>query len=462
MKVSRLSTVAVAGLVFLTGLSAAHAALPQAVGDTQLPSLAPMVKQASPAVVNIAVRQKAPQFNSRRGVPLFPQLPARPRGGRTGSGSGVIVDAKNGYIMTNHHVVEQAESITVTLYDDRTMEATVIGSDPGSDVALIQVDGDNLAQIPLSDSDALEVGDFVVAIGNPFGLSNTVTSGIVSGLGRYGLSSDGYEDFIQTDAAINPGNSGGALLNLRGELIGINTAIKTTSGGNVGIGFAVPINMARRVMEQILEFGEVRRGLLGVRIGRTLDLNDETRERLDLGGREGAIVLQVDPDSAADKAGIEIEDVIVMVNGEKTRDAQELRNTIGLLSEGDQVTVDVIRGGRDRAFKARLGSQATDTNTERLNAGDTLHPGLEGASFGDLNKRQRKTLNSGKAGVLVTEVAANSAAEFAGLEEGDIITTVNLAPVSNLAEFRDKASADASRLMLRIVRDGASTLVIVG
>ena len=462
MKVSRLSTVAAAGLVFLTGLSSAHAALPQAVGDTQLPSLAPMIKQASPAVVNIAVRQKAPTIANRRGVPLFPRMPSTPRRGPAASGSGVIVDAKNGYIITNHHVVESAESITVTLFDDRTMEATVIGSDPGSDVALIQVDGDNLAQIPVSNSDNLEVGDFVVAIGNPFGLSNTVTSGIVSGLGRYGLSRDGYEDFIQTDAAINPGNSGGALLNLRGELIGINTAIKTTSGGNVGIGFAVPINMARRVMEQILEFGEVRRGLLGVRIGATRGLDEQAREGLGLDGREGAIVMQVDPDSAADKAGIEVQDIIIKVNGEKTRDANELRNAIGLLSEGDEVEVEVIRNGKNRAFTARLGSVATDTNTQRLNAGNTLHPGLEGASFGNLTKRQLRSLDSDGGGVMVTRVLPDSPAAFSGLEEGDVVTTVNLRPVENLADFREKANADVAQLMLRVVRDGADTLVIIG
>ena len=466
MNVKRLTTAAVAGALLLAGSVSTQAALPIAVGDEPLPSLAPMIKQASPAVVNIAVRStvESPSF-SRFRDPFWdqflgPQRRSQPRQTRA-AGSGVIIDAQNGYVLTNHHVVEDADEITVTLFDDRTMDATVIGTDPGSDVALIQVDGENLAQIPLADSDGLEVGDFVVAIGNPFGFSNTVTSGIVSGLGRYGLSRDSYENFIQTDAAINPGNSGGALLNLRGELIGINTAIISRSGGNVGIGFAIPINMARSIMSQILEFGEVRRGLLGVQIGSTALMAQEYREQFQLGERNGALVMEVSPDSAAEKAGIEIEDVILSVNGEKTRDAQELRNTIGLLNAGDKAKIEFLRKGKVRSVTAKLGSRATQVAATRLDAtsGSSLHEGLEGASFGNLSGEVAKSVSNG---VAVVEVEPRSPAAGNDLKAGDIIVKVNRKEVSNLAEFRELASTDAGQLMLTVVREGASRLVFIG
>jgi serine protease Do/serine protease DegQ len=462
MKFKRLSTIAVASLVFMAGSPTALPALPLSVGGDTLPSLAPMIKQAAPAVVNIAVKAtvNSPAMG-RFNDPLFQQFFGRPPAPRQtqAAGSGVIVDAKNGYILTNHHVVEGAESITVTLFDERSMEATVVGSDPGSDVALIQVEESNLSQIPLADSDALQVGDFVVAIGNPFSFSNTVTSGIVSGLGRSGINAQGYENFIQTDAAINPGNSGGALLNLRGELIGINTAIVSRSGGNLGIGFAIPINMARSVMSQILEYGEVRRGLLGVDIADVSRLRDEIRESLNIDQKTGAIVLQVMADSAAEKAGIEIEDVVVAVNGQKTRDAQELRNTIGLMSEGDQVEIDLIRKGKKRTVNARLGARAAGASAS-LDSTDqgSLHEGLEGASFADLAGPNAQRYSSG---IEVADVAAGSPAQRRGLRNGDIITKVNRKPVTSLAEFRQLASADAGQLMLTIVRDGASLLLFI-
>ncbi|MFK8014247.1 MAG: Do family serine endopeptidase [Gammaproteobacteria bacterium] len=461
MNLKRLSTATLASLIFLAGASSATAALPLSVGKDKLPSLAPMIKQAAPAVVNIKVSAtvNSPAMN-RFQDPFFQQFFGRPPAPRetSAAGSGVIVDAKNGYILTNHHVVEGATSITVTLFDERAMEATIVGSDAGSDVALIQVDGANLSQIPLADSDELEVGDFVVAIGNPFSFSNTVTSGIVSGLGRYGLNG-AYEDFIQTDAAINPGNSGGALLNLRGELIGINTAIVTRTGGNVGLGFAIPINMAQSIMSQLLDYGEVRRGLLGVEIWDVARLGTEMREYLKLDSEEGAIVMSVSPDSAAEKAGIEMEDVIVKVNDEKTRDAGELRRSIGLLSPGDKAKIDLIRKGKARTLTARLGSTGDLAAARPSNEPDgTLHPALEGASFADLDGPSRR---NGSVGVMVAEVTGNSPAAARDLRAGDIITNVNRKPVRNLASFRKMASEDVEQLMLTVVRDGTSRLLFI-
>ncbi|MEM7082498.1 MAG: DegQ family serine endoprotease [Pseudomonadota bacterium] len=443
--------------------SATQAALPFAVGDNALPSLAPMVKQASPAVVNIAVKGTvaAQRNNPFMNDPFFRDFfRGQPRQQRPtqSAGSGVIVDAANGYIMTNHHVIENADEITITLFDDRELSATIVGSDADSDVAVIQVDARKLAQIPYANSDDLEVGDFVVAIGNPFGFSHTVTSGIVSGLGRYGLStSNGVENFIQTDAAINPGNSGGALLNLRGELIGINTAIVSRSGGNVGIGFAIPINMARNIMEQILEFGEVRRGLLGVTIG---IVDDALVDVLDLETDYGAIVRTIQPGSAAEKAGLQVEDVIVSVDGKAVKNPLELRNAIGLQREGKQVEIGYYRDGKLQKVAAVLGSE------NRLQAAsvdgapsDTLHPGLRGATFANLAD-SRSTSDAD--GVLVTEVDPNSPAARYGLESGDIVTRVNRKRVSSLDEFRERAASDAPILILNVLRGSSVRMLRIG
>ena len=296
-----------------------HAALPAAVAETPMPSLAPMVKKVSPAVVNIAtrgtIRERPPQ-NPLLEDPFFRRffdIPDMPRERQFQSaGSGVIFDARNGYIVTNAHVVDNATEITVTLQDGRDLTAQVVGSDVPSDVAVLKVSPENLIQIALGDSGKLEVGDFVVAIGNPFGLQHTVTSGIVSGLGRSGINQDGYEDFIQTDASINPGNSGGALVNLRGELVGINSAILSRSGGNIGIGFAIPVNMARSIMDQLLKYGSVKRGLLGVNI---YSLTPDVAKSLNLQNIQGVLVSQVNEGSAAEKAGIKAGDVITSING---------------------------------------------------------------------------------------------------------------------------------------------------
>lgn len=437
----------------------AHAALPVAVGDDALPSLAPMVKQASPAVVNIAVRGtvEAQRNNPFMNDPFFRRFfdnPGQSRPRQTVSaGSGVIVDASNGYILTNHHVVENADSITVTLFDDRELDARVVGSDASADIAVLQVPTERLAQIPYANSDDIQVGDFVVAIGNPFGFSHTVTSGIISGLGRYGLSNNrgSYENFVQTDAAINPGNSGGALLNLRGELVGINTAIVSRSGGNVGIGFAIPINMARNIMDQLIDFGEVRRGLLGVRI---TNVDADVSEAMDLGVDYGALIDQVTPNSAAEKADLRIEDVIVAVDGDRVRNATELRNAIGLRREGKRVDIDYYRDGTKRTVSATLGSMVESLQQ----ASNALHPGLEGATFAEL---PQKRVMRKQSGVLVESVEANTAAAGYDLRDGDIITRVNKKRINNLEEF-SQAAGGQETLVLTILRGATLQLKRIG
>ncbi len=311
-----------------------------------------MIRKVSPAVVNVStrgtVRESGPQ-NPLLQDPFFRRFFDLPRGATPhehlfrSAGSGVIFDARQGYIVTNAHVVENASEITVTLQDGRDLKAEVVGSDQPSDVAVLKVSADGLAQMPLGDSSRLEVGDFVVAIGNPFGLQHTVTSGIVSGLSRTGINPDGYEDFIQTDASINPGNSGGALVNLRGELIGINTEIISSTGGNVGIGFAIPVNMARSVMEQLVRYGAVRRGQLGVSM---YTVTPDIAHSLGLSSAVGALVSQVVDGSPADKAGLRVGDVITSVNGQPVRSNTELRNVIGLLRVGDTMDIGLVRDGK--------------------------------------------------------------------------------------------------------------------
>src|SRR5512134_907197 len=378
--------------------SVASAQLPAAVGETPVPSLAPMLKRVSPAVVNIATRGTVQQQNPLLNDPFFRRffdVPNVPRE-RTfqSAGSGVIVDAKNGYIITNAHVIENASEITVTLLDNRSLKAKVIGKDEGSDVAVVKVQASNLMDIPIADSDRTEVGDFVVAIGNPFGLGHTVTSGIVSALGRSGINPEGYEDFIQTDASINPGNSGGALVNLNGELVGVNSAILSRTGGNIGIGFAIPSNMMKTVMDQLVKHGEVRRGVLGVNIQ---TLTPDIAESMEIGNVQGALISQVVEGSAAEKAGIRAGDIVTAVNGKPVKDASGLRNAIGLLSVGERVDVALLRDGKPRRVTAVIGER--DTVAEAQASG--LHSGLEGADLSDAQ---------GGGGVLIRSVAEGSPA----------------------------------------------------
>jgi serine protease Do/serine protease DegQ len=458
---------AAAALLLTGGLASAvaNAALPIAVEGEPLPSLAPMVKRVSPAVVNIATEgtvetEGGAPFNDpflRRFFGVPEDQPQQPRERRTNSlGSGVVVDADQGIVITNHHVVATADEITVTLSDGREIAATLLGSDEASDVAVLKIptDGVELTEVAFGDSDALQVGDFAVAIGNPFGFTNTVTSGIVSALGRSpGMSLDSYEDFIQTDASINPGNSGGALLNLRGELIGINTAIISRSGGNIGIGFAIPVNMARVIMDQIIEYGEVRRGLLGVNIY-TVDSSVSAQMGLDVDS--GAFVSEVVPGSAADRGGIKAGDVITAVNGKKVESAQELRNVIGLMQVDDEVKVQLSRKGRETTISTRLGSRTIEE--EPLQAA-SLHEGLDGAEFSNIDEEM--TDFSEMEGVVVTSVVRNSPAARRGLRPGDLITGVNNQAVTNLQEFSDVASG-VDVLFLEVVRGERTFWLRVG
>ncbi|MFQ5785811.1 MAG: DegQ family serine endoprotease [Alphaproteobacteria bacterium] len=438
----------------------AVAGVPLSVGgDGQnLPSLSTLLDRVTPGVVNIAVRghvatQPNPLFDDpffRRFFGVPGQLPSQKREFRA-AGSGVIVDAAEGYIITNNHVVENADEITVTLRDKRQLKAKRIGVDPEADVAVIQVKSDNLTAVPLGDSDKLKVGDFVIAVGNPFGLGQTVTSGIVSALGRSGLGIEGYEDFIQTDASINPGNSGGALVNLRGELIGINTAIVGPGGGNVGIGFAIPINMARAIMDQLIRHGEVRRGLLGVQIQ---DLTPDIAAALGTDATSGAVVAKVEPGTAAEKAGIKAGDVITAINGEAVSDAADLRNKVGLARVGDTVKLTVLRENK----KLYLSAVLTPRQQARVESG-ALDPRLAGAVFGAIE--QDSPLFGRVNGVEVLEVQTGSRAWQAGLRKGDVILSVNQKSVKTPQELAEAARANKTVLLLNLRRgDGALFIAI--
>lgn len=425
----------------------ASAQLPTAVDGESMPSLAPLVERVSPAVVNIRVSQtiagRSPYADEmfRR----FFGLPDIPGGGSqevASAGSGVIVDAENGYILTNNHVVENADEIRVFLYNDDSLEAEVVGTDPATDIAVLKVEPENLVEIPIGDSEELRVGDFVIAIGNPFGLGHTVTSGIVSALGRTGISQNGLEDFIQTDASINPGNSGGALVNLHGELIGINSAIFSRTGGNIGIGFAVPTEIAGSIMNQILEYGEVRRGLLGVTIA-TID--EETAQALGAEVDHGALVSNVQADSAAEKAGLRVDDIIVEVDNERIDNSRDLANAIGLKGPGDEVRIEYLRNGERRTTTAQLGEQ-----TLMQGSGSDIHPGLTGALFA--------TATEGDGGVEVSDVEPNSPAAQRGLRPGDRIIAVNRVRVRNLEDLQEVAGR--SDILFLLVRRGERQLML--
>ncbi len=429
--------------------SSAYSALPNDIDGQPLPSLAPLVKRVAPAVVNIRVSQTV-ESPSVYGDEMFRRFFGIPDQGRDGNsrevasaGSGVIVDAERGYILTNHHVVENADKIEVSLFNEDSLDAEVIGTDALTDIALLKVDPDDLTDIPIGDSSVVEVGDFVIAIGNPFGLGHTVTSGIVSALGRTGISRNGLEDFIQTDASINPGNSGGALVNMRGELVGINSAIISGSGGNVGIGFAVPSEIARSIMRQILDFGEVRRGLLGVTI-QTIDT--ESAEALGTDLDRGALITGIEPGSAAEDAGLQVDDIITGVNSKRIDSNRELANAIGLRGSGEDVKIDYVRDGRQQSLTAQLGRRVAQNIS-----GTDIHPRLQGAQFAT-------STTSSTGGVEVIAVEPGSLAAQRDLRAGDIILQANRAVVQNLNELRD--IAEGSRILFLLVQRGDRELML--
>lgn len=424
--------------------------LPAAVATTALPSLAPMVKRVSPSVVNIQTRGKVrAQRNPLMDDPFFRRFFNVPEGPAErefrSAGSGVVVDAKQGYLITNAHVIENATEITVSTQDDRQFKAEVVGKDTATDVAVLRVKNAKLQELPMADSDTAEVGDFVVAIGNPFGLQHTVTSGIVSGLGRSGINEESFENFIQTDASINPGNSGGALVNLRGELVGINSAILSgEGGGNIGIGFAIPSNMARAVMDQLIKYGEVKRGVLGVSI---FTLTPGLAKGAGSADARGALVSQVVDGSAADKAGVKAGDVITAVNGRAIKSAAELRNAIGLLRVGQKVQLDVLRDGKPLQLAANINEAAPDSNGGTASNTGDAHPALAGASLEDSTN-----------GVRVQSVEPRSPAAAIGLRAGDAIVAVGRARIDSVNALREALKEEGSYLLT--VRRGNGALII--
>ncbi|MBF0382693.1 MAG: DegQ family serine endoprotease [Magnetococcales bacterium] len=433
-----------------------QAALPVALDGKALPSLADMVEKAIPAVVNIATSSRIKvQENPLMSDPFFKRFFDYNRDRKQQKfrenkslGSGVIVDAKQGLVITNYHVIKKADKITVTLHDGRAVRAKIVGVDPETDVGVIRlINHSGLTAIPMGNSNLLRVGDFAVAIGNPFGLGQTVTSGIISALGRKGLGLEGYEDFIQTDASINPGNSGGALVNLRGELIGINTAILARGGGNVGIGFAIPVKMAQSIMSQLVEYGEVRRGLLGVR---AQDLTAELAAAFGLRIREGAVITRAVAGSAADKAGLTAGDIIIQANNRKITDSADLRNVIGLSRIGEKVSLVYIRNGKRKKVTVIV----KEPTRERV-SGHEIDRRFTGSVLESATGKKKND------GVKVMSVKYSSLAWQAGLREKDIILSVNRIRVSSFEELKSAVSKDRRQMLINIQRGDERLFMLV-
>jgi serine protease DegQ len=447
--------IAVAAPILMAPGAPAAAALPAEVAGEPMPSLAPMLAHVTPAVVNINsrthIRVRDPYFDDpffRRffGVPDVPRERIQ-----QSLGSGVIVDATKGYVLTNNHVVASADDIRVTLTDGQTVKAKVIGTDPDSDLAVLQIPAGHLTALPLADSTRLRVGDFVVAVGDPFGLGQTVTSGIVSALQRTGLRGQGYQNYIQTDASINPGNSGGALVNLRGELVGINSMIYSPSGGNVGIGFAIPSDLAASVMRQLIAYGEVRRGALGVDVQ---DVTPQLARLLSLGNNpHGAVVTRVRAGSAAETIGLRAGDVVVSLDGKPVNDAQDLHNLEGLTPTGSQVSLGVLRDGKLLALATTL--KAPVVHTVR---GADVDPRLAGVDLADAADSQRL---HGITGVTVTRIDDGSPAFAAGLRSGDVIVAVNQHDIEGSRDFGRLAGAHPAQLLLTLVRGGKAYFLML-
>jgi len=445
--------------LMLAALLLGNIAVAQAqLANTARPGMADLLEQVTPAVVNIAVKgQASVPNNPLMNDPFFRrffEMPEQPQMRETQSvGSGVIIDAGAGHILTNHHVVDKASEVTVILQDKRRVTASLIGSDAATDIALLKIEAADLFAVPLSNSDTLRVGDLVMAIGNPFGIGQTVTSGMISALGRSVMNNEGLQDFIQTDASINPGNSGGALVDYKGELIGINSAIIAPSGGgNVGIGFAVPINMAMLVVHQLLEFGDVKRGMLGVEI---TDLTPDVVEALELDVKQGAVVQRVTPESPAAKAGIEAGDIIVGINGNTITSMSHLRNTIGLTRAGTELEVEYLREGRRNTVKALIGESTQVASAASGGRSSTLE-GMELSSIPSSHPMSGRVN-----GVLVSRIDQNSRAYASGVRVNDIITAVNRRAVSSPDELQQLMGQLGGTVALNILRDNQQLFLIL-
>ncbi len=422
----------------------ASGALSSLIASGDVPSLAPMLETIRPAIVNISTTARI-SYDDHPILrdPMFRRFFNIPEQGNRSSslGSGVIVDAERGHILTNHHVIDKADEILVTTEDGREFTATVVGTDQASDVAVIQVEPDSLTDIEIGISENLRVGDFVVAIGNPFGLSQTVTSGIVSGLGRSGLGLGGYEDFIQTDASINPGNSGGALVNLRGELVGINSAIFSRSGGSIGIGLSIPIDMAMSLMEQIVEYGNIKRGILGVRIQ---DMTPALAEAFNLAGQGGAVIVDIVEGTVADEAGLQEGDIVIRLNGNPVDGSSDLRNAIGLIRPGNPFEIEYYRDGELRSEEITINAR----NDRSRNSRQSALSSFEGATF------VNGTYGDHGRVVIIESIEPDSEAEASGLEQDDIILNVNRRKITSVAELEAVIQGARGRFLVQLIRDG--------
>lgn len=443
-------------LLFMLIFGQAQAALPNVASDGKpFPSLSPMIKEVHPAVVNISTFSTQqynynpllndPFFRHFFNIPDQRQLYQQPKKRQQSAGSGVVVDADDGIIMTNFHVIKGADEVQVSLADGRSFEAKVLGEDTELDIAILKIKADDLVDVKIANSDVLEVGDFVVAIGNPFGLGQTVTTGVVSALGRTGLGIEGYENFIQTDASINPGNSGGALVNLAGELVGINTAIIAPSGGNVGIGFAIPSNMAKASMEQIIEHGEVKRGQIGIGIQ---DITHDLRKAFDIeNGQGGVLVTNVMEDSPAEDAGLKSGDIIIAVDGNRTTSTGQLRSQIGMKAIGDKVILTILRDGDEERIKVKIAKASSLASFP-----GKIHELLEGVQFENDPDRE---------GVRVVNITPNSNAAYSGLRSGDIIVAANKRRVYDLKSLEDAVARNQSSVLLQINRGDRSLFLVI-
>ncbi len=437
-------------------------------------TMAPLLEQVTPAVVSIQTLQEATKKTKTTRKSPEEEMMERFFGGRQapnesgpkgGLGSGVIYDAAEGLIITNNHVINGADEITITLNDRREVEAVLVGADPKTDLALLKIDVKDLTELKLATTGEARVGDYVIAVGNPFGLSSTVTSGIISALGRDQGSSANYSNYIQTDASINPGNSGGALVNSKGELIGINTAIVSRSGGNNGIGFAVPIRTVKNVIEQLRENGEVKRGRIGVVIQ---NVTPDLREGLGLKSLDGALVSDVGEDTPAEKAGLQEGDIIIAFNGEEILDSNDLRNLVGLLKPGTRSDVTYLRDGKRR--KTRIGiaevpedaDDSDDASSSDNRYGDDepeMMEAFNGASISEIPEDLE--LRGGDDGVYVAAVERGSRAYRAGLRKGDVIRRIGRTDVTDLVDFEDAIDGDTGPYALRVERQGQNLYLAV-